>query len=98
MTDAPAYPQPTLDFRGDPARVKWTKRVEDSCAYCGGPIPEEAAPLHLSRQDGTGARFCDPCAEICFWPIEEPGTIAAIWDPKRRMLLDPEDDGRNRPP
>lgn len=44
----------SIDFRGDPARIKWSKRVGDSCAYCG------------ARNDGTGAQFCDPCAHICF--------------------------------
>ena len=66
MAKAATYPQPTLHFRVDPRRVKWTEHVTDSCAYCGAPIAEETVPLHLSRQDGTSAQFCDLCAEICF--------------------------------
>lgn len=37
-------------------------------------------------------RYCGHCHRFHHDPIEEPGTIAAIWDPKRMMLLDPDDE------
>jgi hypothetical protein len=31
------------------------------CAICHGPLPE--VPLMIWRSDGSGASFCDACAE-----------------------------------
>jgi hypothetical protein len=49
------------------SRIVWGKpdaRPRLLCALCHGALPE--VPLMLWKEDGSGASFCDACAEQVF--------------------------------
>ena len=61
-------------------RVAWGRPdspLRPLCAHCAAHLDEDSAPLMLWREDGSAARFCDPCAEAL---LAQP---LALFDPKR---------------
>lgn len=55
-------PLPGFDW----SKVKWggpDEPLRETCSYCEAPIDEEAVPLILWKEDGSGAVFCDDCGQ-----------------------------------
>jgi hypothetical protein len=65
MRNAKLEVRPGFDW----SRVAWGRPESPRrplCAYCHAGIGEEEVPLMLWKPDGSGAQFCDECAERWF--------------------------------
>jgi hypothetical protein len=54
-----------MSKRFDWRRVAWGRpdsRPRELCAYCAGALPD--VPLRVWKDDGSGASFCEACAEL----------------------------------